>query len=151
MTMERKARMLSSSPGAVARGGTDNITDSATDNWLVFHGGGRLGASGLGWGGDNGWPGPGDADGLGARDARERSGLGECGRGRLLHRGGGGIVGNFANHIHTVDAEVDAGGISHGDVKGAQDELGAAEVDGVADQGVDDFHERGLDAFLVLD
>jgi len=29
--------------------------------------------------------------------------------------------------------------------------LGAFEVDGVADEGVDDFHEGGLDAFFVLD
>ena len=55
------------------------------------------------------------------------------------------------DHIALVDVEMDAGRIFHGDVKSAQDELGAAEVDGIANQGVDDFHERDLDAFLVLD
>jgi hypothetical protein len=29
--------------------------------------------------------------------------------------------------------------------------LGTAEIDSVANQGIDDFHERGLDAFLVFD
>jgi hypothetical protein len=36
-------------------------------------------------------------------------------------------------------------------VESAKDELGAAEVDGVADEGVDDLHERGLDGLLVFD
>ena len=65
--------------------------------------------------------------------------------------GGGGVVGDFVDHFVFVDAEMDAGRIFHGDVKSAEDELGAAEVDGIADQGVDDLHERGLDAFFVLD
>ena len=33
----------------------------------------------------------------------------------------------------------------------AQDELGAAVIDHVAREGVDDFHERGLDAVRVFD
>jgi hypothetical protein len=55
------------------------------------------------------------------------------------------------DHFLLVEVEMDAGRISYGDVKSAQDELGAAEVDGVADQGVDDLHERGLDAFFTFD
>ena len=46
---------------------------------------------------------------------------------------------------------MDAAGVSYGDVEGAEDEFGALEVDGVADEGVDDFHEGGLDGRLVLD
>jgi len=112
--------------------------------------GGRLGASRFRLGGDNWRPWPSDADGLGPRDSGERAGLGDCGRGRLLRGWSGGIVGNFANHFAVVNAEMDAGRISYGDVKSAQDELGAADIDGVADQGVDDLHERGLDAFFIF-
>jgi hypothetical protein len=54
------------------------------------------------------------------------------------------------DHFVFVEIEMDARRIFHGDMKGAQDELGAAEVDGIADQGVNDFHERGLDAFFIL-
>jgi hypothetical protein len=50
-----------------------------------------------------------------------------------------------------VDIEVDAADVAHGDVEGAEDELGALEVDGVADKGVDDFHQRSLDGFLTFD
>jgi hypothetical protein len=32
----------------------------------------------------------------------------------------------------------------------AKDEVGALQVNGVADEGVDDFHEGGLDGFLIL-
>ena len=46
---------------------------------------------------------------------------------------------------------MDAGSISHGNVEGAQEELGAGEIDGIANQGVHNFHEGGLDAFRVLD
>jgi hypothetical protein len=35
--------------------------------------------------------------------------------------------------------------------RGLEHEVGAAEVDGVAGDGVDDFHERGLDGLLVFD
>src|ERR1019366_8921891 len=111
--------------------------------------GGRLGASGIERGGRLGWPGRSGADWLGPRDSRERAGLGDCGRSGLLRGGGGGVVGNFVDHIALVDIEMDAGRIFHGDVKSAQDELGAAEIDSVANEGVDDLHERGLDAFLV--
>ena len=50
-----------------------------------------------------------------------------------------------------VDAEADAVGVLDGDVKGAEQEFGAAEVDGVAGEGVDDFHERSLDGLCALD
>ena len=42
-------------------------------------------------------------------------------------------------------------GVSYGDVEGAEDQGGALQVDGVAHEGVDDFHERGLDGLLVFD
>jgi len=35
--------------------------------------------------------------------------------------------------------------------EGAEDEFGALEFDGAAQQGVDDLHEGGLDGFLVLE
>ena len=63
----------------------------------------------------------------------------------------GGVVGDFADHFVSVDIEADAAGIADGDVEGAEQELGAAEVDGIASEGVDDFHERGLDGLLALD
>lgn len=91
------------------------------------------------------------ADWLGSRDSRERAGLGDRGRSRLLRRRDGGVVGNFADHFLFVDVEMDMRRIFHGNVKSAEDKLGAAEIDGVADQGVDDLHKRGLDACLVLD
>src|ERR1035437_6824526 len=62
-----------------------------------------------------------------------------------------GVVGDFFDHVAVVDAKVDAAGVSYGDVEGAEDELGAFEVDGIAGESVDDFHERGLDGLLVLD
>ncbi len=39
----------------------------------------------------------------------------------------------------------------HGDVQGAQDETGTLGVEGVADESIEDFHERGLDGVLVFD
>lgn len=63
----------------------------------------------------------------------------------------GGILGNFVDQISVRRAvEIGAWSVLCGDVEGAQDELGAAEVDGVAHEGVDDFHERDLDRLLVL-
>jgi hypothetical protein len=91
------------------------------------------------------------ADRLGKPDASERACLGERGRKRLRRDGGSREVGGFADHLVLRVIEMDVGRIFHGDVEGAEDELGAVEVDGVADKGVDDLHERGLDAFLTLD
>jgi len=65
-------------------------------------------------------------------------------------RGWGGVFGDFANHV-AADIEFDAVGIFYGDVESFDDEVGAAQVDVVADQGVDDFHERGLDGFFVFE
>jgi hypothetical protein len=65
--------------------------------------------------------------------------------------GCGGVFGDFADHLAVVDAEAGAAGILYGDPEGFEDQVGAAQVDVVAGQGVDDFHERGLDGFFVLD
>jgi hypothetical protein len=37
------------------------------------------------------------------------------------------------------------------DVEGANDQLGALDVEGIADESVDDFHERGLDGLGVFE
>jgi len=91
------------------------------------------------------------ADRLGKPDASERPGLGQRGRKRLRRDGGGRVVGGFADHLVLRVIEMDVRRIFHSDVEGAEDELGAVKIDGVADKGVDDLHERGLDAFLTLD
>jgi len=68
-----------------------------------------------------------------------------------LRLGGGGVIGDFADHFVLINIEVDAGRIPDSDVQGAEDELGAAEVDGIADEGVDDLHERDLDRLRIFD
>jgi len=50
-----------------------------------------------------------------------------------------------------MDAEVDAAGIADGGIEGAKDEFGAWEIDGLADQCVDNLHERGLNGFFTLE
>ena len=70
---------------------------------------------------------------------------------KSLRGGAGGVFGNLVDHGAGAVVELDAAGIFHGDVEGFEDEVGAAEVDGVAGDGVDDFHERGLDGLLVFD
>ncbi len=65
--------------------------------------------------------------------------------------GGSGIVGNFFDHAIGIEVEADAADIFDRDVKGAEDEFGAVEIDGVAGEGVDDLHERGLEGFFVFD
>jgi len=137
-----------SSSRAVARGGAGCGRGLGWDGWFGASG---LGARGCGLGGGDGRAGLSDADGFGAANAREGAGLLERGIVRLGRGWCGGILGNFVDHFVAVGAEMDSRGISGGDVKSAQDELGALEVDGVADEGVDDFHEGGLDAFFVLD
>jgi hypothetical protein len=92
-----------------------------------------------------------DADRLGTLDASERAGLREHRQRRLGRNGSGRVVGGFLDHLVLRVIEMDVGRIFHGDVEGAEDELGAVEVDSVADKCVDDLHERGLDAFLTLD
>ena len=65
--------------------------------------------------------------------------------------GRSGIVGNFLDHAVAVEVEADAADIFDGDVKGAEDEFGAVKIDGVAGEGVNDLHERGLKGFFVFD
>lgn len=90
-------------------------------------------------------------DGLGGVDIGEDLGLLEsvivCGAGD----GGGGILGNFRDHFGGGQAEADLVSIFRGDEESAQDEAGAADIDVVADEGVDDFHERGLDGMRVFE
>jgi hypothetical protein len=64
---------------------------------------------------------------------------------------GRGIVGNFLDHVVGVGVEADAAHVFDGNVKGAEDEFGAAEIDAVARERVDDFHERGLERLFVFD
>lgn len=63
----------------------------------------------------------------------------------------GGVGGNFADHFVLANVEANVVDIAHGGVECAQEQLAAAEVDGVAGEGVDDLHERSLDGLLVLD
>jgi hypothetical protein len=64
--------------------------------------------------------------------------------------GGRGCVGgNLSDHVG-VAAKVDAADVADGGVEGAENEFGALDFDGAAEQRVDDFDERGLDGFLVL-
>jgi hypothetical protein len=60
-----------------------------------------------------------------------------------------GVVRNPGDHFAGV-VEADAAGVADGGVEGAEDEFSAAQFDGAANQGVDDFHDGGLDSFLVL-
>ena len=60
------------------------------------------------------------------------------------------IVGDFADNVVSL-VEANAAGVADGDVEGAEQELGAFEVDGIASEGVYDFHERGLNGLLALD
>jgi hypothetical protein len=62
-----------------------------------------------------------------------------------------GVLGDLRDGVFGVDAELYAGGIFYGDVQGADDQTGAFDVDGVAHEGVDDFHERVLDGLFVFD
>jgi len=64
--------------------------------------------------------------------------------------GDGGVVGDVCDHV-TDAGEVDAADVADGGVEGAEDEFGALDFDAAAEQGVDDFHERGLDGFLVFE
>src|ERR1051326_4414651 len=78
-----------------------------------------------------------------------------CGHGRFRHGrgaagtagggcphmilGGHGVVGNFFDHLAGVDVELGIAGVFDRDVQGAEDEVGALEVDGVAHERVNDF------------
>jgi hypothetical protein len=65
--------------------------------------------------------------------------------------GGGGIGGDFFDHVIGAEAEVGTADVFYRDVKGAEDEFGAVKVDGIAGEGVNDLHERGLKGFSVFD
>ena len=64
--------------------------------------------------------------------------------------GGGGVLGNFGDHIGCVHAEACLFRVLGGDEESAHDEAGAVDFDVVADEGVDDFHERGLDGLGIF-
>lgn len=64
--------------------------------------------------------------------------------------GGGGILGNLSDHLGCVHAEACLVGVFCGDEESAHDEAGAVDLDVVADEGVDDFHERGLDGLRIF-
>jgi hypothetical protein len=59
------------------------------------------------------------------------------------------VVGDLGDDVVGV-AELDAAGVADGSVEGAKNEFGTFDFDGAAKQSVDDFHEGGLDGFLVL-
>jgi len=46
--------------------------------------------------------------------------------------------------------KTDAAGVFHGDVEGAEDQCSPLGVKRVADESVDDFHERGLDSVFIF-
>jgi hypothetical protein len=68
-----------------------------------------------------------------------------------LFEGRSRVVGDFCNHFGLVDSELDAADVADGGVEGAEDEFAALDFDGAAQQGVDGFHEGGLDGLLVLE
>ena len=68
-----------------------------------------------------------------------------------LFEGRIGVVGDLADHFVGVQSELDAADVADGGVESAQDQFGALEFDGAAQQRVDDFHQRGLDGLFVLE
>ena len=62
-----------------------------------------------------------------------------------------GVVGDFADYVTAVEVEAGTSRVFDRDVQGSEDELGALEIDGVAEKRVDDFHERGLDGFFAFE
>jgi hypothetical protein len=63
--------------------------------------------------------------------------------------GPGCIVGDSFDGL--LDAESHAAGILDGDLKSVEDQRGPLIVDGVAHEGIDDFHQGVLDGFFVFD
>ena len=61
------------------------------------------------------------------------------------------VLGNLFDHLIGGHSGAGAGVIFHGYVEGANDQRGALHVNGVAQQRVDDFGQRGLDGLFVLD
>ena len=64
---------------------------------------------------------------------------------------GGVVFGDVADRFAAVEGEADAAGIFHGDVEGAENQCGALQIDGIAQERVHDLHERDLDGLFVLD
>ena len=71
--------------------------------------------------------------------------------GRFCFRRWVGVVGDFFDHLVFFEGEVDVAGVADGDVEGAEDQFGALELHGAADQGVDDLHDGGLDGFRAFE
>ena len=65
--------------------------------------------------------------------------------------GSRGVFGDFFDHAAAGGIEADAAGVDDRDVEAFEHELGAFQVDGVAGEGVEDFHDGGLDGFFVFD
>jgi hypothetical protein len=61
------------------------------------------------------------------------------------------ILWDFFDHLAGFGSEVFVAGIFYGDVQGAEHQRGALQLDGVAHESVEDFHERDLDGFAVFD
>ena len=61
------------------------------------------------------------------------------------------VFGDLPYYVACVGVELGASRVLHCDVEGAEDQFGALYVDGVAHEGVDDFHQGGLDGFFVLE
>jgi hypothetical protein len=64
--------------------------------------------------------------------------------------GRGGVGGDLPDHVGVL-GELDAADVADGGVEGAENEFGALDFDGAAEQGVDDLDEGGLDGLLVLE
>ena len=98
---------------------------------------------------DGGW---GQVLGADAGDFGARGLAGGFGAGGLLdfEVGDGRVIGDVCDHV-TDAGEVDAADVADGGVEGAEDEFGALDFNGATKQGVDNFHERGLDGLLVFE
>src|SRR5437879_2169813 len=82
-------------------------------------------------------------------DGGERCGLNGGSRKGARDWRGGGVFGNFLDHVALPAIETNLAGIPDRDAERAQDEAGASDVDLVADEGVDDFHEPALDGVVT--
>src|SRR5450631_4520675 len=84
------------------------------------------------------------------------AGFYDCLRFVDLLEGRGGVVGDFGDHVVGVLAELDAADVADGGVEGAENEFGALEFDGAAQQGDSEFklsHYRkpgGMDEIHLL-
>ena len=133
----------SSGSGAASRAGPRRGLDA----------GGAFAAANIGW---RGWEGAAEAFVLGLvfwrrADGGEGCGLNGGSRKGACDRRGCGVFGNFLDHVAFPAIETNLAGIPDRDAERAEDEAGASEVNLVADEGVDDFHERGLDGLVTLE